>query len=154
MRLNSQENASLCSDSPCIIDAPSLIAYLEGTPKGQVIQRILEQTHSCGAKIKITALDMILVYLKGISEHPDSFAELLALLDQLPIQVEPVTQEGALEAAKLMAEHPGLEPGAGLSVYLAKTVDGTLITADRSVHERKLLPPDRIVYVGDDGGHG
>lgn len=147
-------HTSLCNDAPCIIDASSLIAYLEGKPKGVVIQRIMEQSHSCGAKIKITALDMFLVYLKGITDHPDSFTELMALLDQLPIQVEPVTKESALEAARLMAEHQGLEPNTGISSYLTKTMDGTLITADPVVHNQKILPGGQIVYVGDDTGAG
>ncbi|HHT85244.1 MAG: PIN domain-containing protein [Bacillota bacterium] len=156
MKLSSQDNASLCSDSPCIIDAPALITYLEGTPKGQVIQRIMEQTHTRGARIRITALDMAQVYLKGITEHPDSFAELLALLDQLPIQVEAVTRETALEAAKLLAGHQGLELGAALSVYLARTSDGTLITSNPAVRQNDLLPTGRIVYVGvgDNAGSG
>lgn len=141
---------SLCDDSPCIIDASSLITYLEGKPKGSVIQRILEQAHSCGSKIRVTALDMLMVYLKGITDHPDSFADLLALLDQLPFDVQPVTAEIALETAKLMTEHQGLQPNSGISAYLAKSLGGTLITADPVICNAKVLPDSLIVYVGDD----
>jgi hypothetical protein len=78
------------------------------------------------------------------------------LLDQLPIQVEAVTRETALEAAKLLAGHQGLELGAALSVYLARTSDGTLITSNPAVRQNDLLPTGRIVYVGvgDNAGSG
>ena len=151
MKPASHDSPSVCGDSACIIDAPALMAYLEGTPKGQVVQRLLEQAHASGAKVSITALDMVHVYHKGLAQHPDCFAELLALLDQLPLQVEPVTQEGALEAARLMSEHQGLEPGTSLCVYLAKVSGRTLITADPSVDNLGLLPSGQIVYVGNGG---
>ncbi|MGI6620683.1 MAG: PIN domain-containing protein [Bacillota bacterium] len=145
-----QDRASLCSDSPCIIDAPALIAYLQGTSKGEVVQRLMEHAHTCGAKMKTTALDMIAVFLKGMTEHGDSFPELLALLDQLPVRMEPITEEAALEAARIMAEYRGLGVGAGLCIYLARTEGGTLITGDAAVYHSSLLPKDRMVYAGND----
>ncbi len=147
-------NTPLSDDSPCIIDASSLITYLEGKPKGAVIQRILEQARSCGSKMRVTALDILTIYLKGITEQPDSFADLLALLDQLPIDVQPVSKEIALQTAKLMAEHQGLQLNSGISAYLAKSLGGTLITADPAICNMKILPEGLVVYVGDDASTG
>ncbi|HHY16839.1 MAG TPA: type II toxin-antitoxin system VapC family toxin [Firmicutes bacterium] len=147
---NGKDNTSWCDDSPCIMDASALITYFEGKPRGAVIQRILEQSQSCGSKIRISALDMLMVYLKGITDHPDSFADFLALLEQIPIHVEPVTAECALETAKLMAKHQGLEPNGGISTYFAERLGGTMITADPVICKAKILPGQAIVYVGDD----
>ncbi len=147
---NTEDKPILCDDSPCILDASALIAYLEGKPKGAVIQRILEQCHSCGSKITVSALDMLMIYLKGITDYPDAFVELVALLDQLPIQVEAVTKQCALETAKAMLDHQGIQLNTGISLYFAQSMDGTLVTADPVVHNQEILPASKIVYVGDD----
>ena len=51
------------------------------------MQRLMEHAHTCGAKMKTTALDMIAVFLKGMTEH-GFFPELLALLN-FPVRMEP-----------------------------------------------------------------
>jgi hypothetical protein len=49
-----------------------------------------------------------------------------------------------------MTEHQGLQPNSGISAYLAKSMGGTLITADPVICNMKVLPDGLIVYVGDD----
>lgn len=154
MKAVSNNNSPSCGDAPCVIDAPALIAYLEGTPQGKVVQRIMEQAHTCGTKITVPAVDMFNVYLKGLTEHPDSFPELLALLDQLPVQVAPISREDVLEAAKLAAQHQELDLAASLCIHFATDIGATLITSNPSVPKANLIPKTQLVYLGGDPQDG
>lgn len=148
--MKTTEGSPSDSDSPCVLDSSSLVAYLEGKPQGSVIQRILWQARDCKSKVFISAMDMLTVYLKGITDHPESFADLLALLDQLPIHVEPVTARAALEAAKLIAANPDIKPSAAVSADLVKSVGGTLVSSEQAISSSNLLPKDSLLYIGDE----
>ncbi len=135
---------------PCIMDSSALIAYLEGRPKGKIVQRIMEQTLNSGGLVRITAFDMLLVYAYGVKDHMSSFPELLALLEQLPLRIENVTKQMAFDASKLLTEHKSLGPRMAISLGLAKTLEGLFITAEPNFDREGLLSPPKVIYVGEE----
>lgn len=121
-------------DTGFVLDASAILTYLRGQSGGNVVERILRQCHDCQSKATICALDVLSLYSKIVRENPSLLDDLISLVDQLPLAIEPLTHEGAIEAARILISHPELEPNQALSVALCKSLNATLVTCDNDLN--------------------
>ncbi|HHY44465.1 MAG TPA: hypothetical protein GX512_01970 [Firmicutes bacterium] len=126
-----------------VMDASALLAFLEGAPGGALVQRVLKQCADCGTQVEITGDGLLEVYAAAVSGMASSLEELASLIDQLPVSIEPLTQDLAMLSARVLAGCPGLRKAASSAVVLARERGATLVTADPL--QASLVP---CLYVG------
>ncbi|HHY75697.1 MAG TPA: type II toxin-antitoxin system VapC family toxin [Firmicutes bacterium] len=134
-----------------VMDSTALLAFLRGEPGGRLVQRVLRQCEECGTQVEITADCLLEVYASGISGESASLEELASLIDQLPLAVAPLTQDLAIQSARILASSPGMRPAGASSVALSREAGTTLVTADPLL--ASMVPS---LYVGprQDEGNG
>lgn len=112
------------------MDSSALLAFLEGESGGALVQRVLKQCEECGTQVEITGDGLLEVYAASATRAASSLEELASLIDQLPVSVEPLTQDLAMLAARVLAECPDLRAQASSAVVLSRQRGATLLTAD------------------------
>lgn len=130
-------------DTAFVIDSGSLLAYLRDDAGGALVQRVFRQCVDCEAAVEIASVDLLEAYSAAASEAPASLEELVSLVDQLPIRVEPADRDSVIAAAQLLVEHPDLKPSQAAALLLARERGATLVTADLTM--ARLSPS---LYVG------
>lgn len=145
-------------EPPCevgfILDAGALLAYLKGDEGGALVQRILEQCKDCSTKAGIAASDLLEVLAVSAREAPSLVEDVISLVDQLPLDIRPVTRDVAAAAAAYTSSKPELKPDQALGLSLAAQVQAsggqkpTLVTTDPGLADM----PD-CLYVGPRGGN-
>lgn len=136
-------------DTAFVMDSSALLAFLNGEPGGALVQRVLKQCLECGTQVDMTSLDLLEAYAAAISASASSLEELTSLIDQLPVSVEPLTQDLAMLSARIIEERPGLKPPASPAVVLSRKKGATLLTADPI--QASLAPS---LYVGPGPNEG
>ncbi len=130
------------------IDAAALLSYLHGDEGGAVVQRVLRQCKDCETRMVIPASHLLEAYAAAAREAPAVLDDLISLLDQLPIDVCPLTEEAAEAVAKMVASCPDLRPGLAVALALCSGNGATLVTADPDAAGRH-----GCLYVGPGRGN-
>ncbi len=125
---------SLDWEGTFVMDASSLLVYLRGEPGCSIVQKVLGQSAECQDKIRITSVALLKVYGDSALENREQLDEVIALVEQLPFEVVPLTGNSAADAARTNVGDTPLEPDASTTYQLLKDTTGaTLITADEAL---------------------
>jgi predicted nucleic acid-binding protein len=117
-----------------VLDSFALIAWLRDEPGANTIQGFLERAAESRAKILVSWMNIAEVYYitkrRSIETDPQLAADkVVELLEQLPIQIEPVFKREAVAAARLKSDYV-LSLADAFAAALAKTYDARLVTGD------------------------
>ena len=118
-----------------VVDSSSLLAYLRGQPGGELVQRVFAQCAECGYRVKTTALALLQTYESAAAENEPMIDEVISLVEQLPLEVVPLTGEGAAQSARASLSLDHRSPAQISVVDLARSVDAALVTADNVMAE-------------------
>lgn len=105
-------------------------------------------------KAGIAASDLLEALAVSARDAPSMVEDLVSLVDQLPLDIRPVTRDTAAAAAGLTSANPGLKPAQALGLSLAAMGEArggqkaTLVTTDPELSGF----PD-CLYVGPRGGN-
>ncbi len=119
-----------------------MLAYLRGDEGGAVVQRVLQQCKDCETRAAIAAPALLDVFAAAARDTPAGFEDLVALVDQLPLETRPVTADIARAVVDFVAAHPGLT-GSQATVLVLASGGTTLVTGDPALAKR-----DSVLYVG------
>lgn len=108
-----------------VIDASALLAYLQGEPGSDVVERHLERGAACSAINWAETAQKI-----RAAERDWSLAR--ALLLSFGIDIEPVTADDAERAAARWRRGEGLSMADRLCLTLGDRLGATVVTADRN----------------------
>ncbi len=106
-----------------VLDASALLAFVQGEPGAEVVEAEIEDA-------VIGAANWSEVVQKVLSRGGD-LAILKALLQSYRVQIVPVSQEDAEEAALIWSPSGGLSLGDRLCMALADRLQQPILTADR-----------------------
>ncbi|MGI6632781.1 MAG: hypothetical protein ACOX5M_06975 [Bacillota bacterium] len=120
-------------DTAFVMDSGSLLAYLRNDAGGALVQRVLRQCSDCETQVEIAAPVLLEAYSTAAAESPLSLEELVSIVDQLPIHVEPATHDRVIGVAQVIVEHPELSPVQAATLHLALDKGATLLTTDRTL---------------------
>ena len=115
-----------------VVDSSSLLAYLRGQPGGDLVQRVFSQCADCGRKVRTTALALLQTYETAAAENEAVLDDVISLVERLPLQVDPLTGEGAAQSARNALPNHGGNAVQSSIVELARSIDATLVTADKT----------------------
>jgi predicted nucleic acid-binding protein len=113
-----------------ILDSFALLTYLDGVGGSERVQEVLEDASQghCRAVISLVNLGEVMF----ITEREVGLIQaqsVLAVIDQLPIEILPVTQESVLAAAHIKANFKLSYAGA-FAAAAAQDLSGILLTGD------------------------
>jgi ribonuclease VapC len=130
-----------------ILDSYALLAYLGGEAGGERVREILERA-SGGTDHALLSLINLgeVVYITERERGLARAQEVLALIEQLPIEILPVGRQTVLEAAHIKALHPVAYADA-FAIAATQEHEGTLITGDPEFKAVADLVP--IEWIGD-----
>lgn len=115
-----------------VVDASALLAFLQGEPGSEEVERALESGTVCGAANWSEVAQ--LVQTRG---QPWDLAR--ALLLSFDLVIEPVTAWDAEQAAVLWVRGSGLSLGDRLCLALGMRLDLEILTADRAWQGRQRV---------------
>lgn len=120
------------SDSPTvfILDSFALLAYFGGET-GEVRVREILYDASLGEKRTLMSLINLgeVVYITERERGMTKAQEVLAMVEQLPIEILPVVRQTVLAAAHIKAVYP-IAYADAFAIVAAHEQEGTLITGD------------------------
>jgi predicted nucleic acid-binding protein len=114
-----------------VLDSFALLSYLQGEAGMGRVQSLLQEANKdrCHVFMCIINLGEVLYIVereKGLAKAH----EILAAIQQLPIEVFPAEAQTVLDAAHIKANH-ALSYADAFAVICAQTVKGTVLTGDR-----------------------
>jgi ribonuclease VapC len=117
-----------------VLDSFALIAWLRDEPGANTVQDFLERAAENRAKILVSWMNIAEVYYitkrRSIEPDPQLAADkVVELLEQLPIQIEPISKREAVAAARLKSDHV-MSLADAFAAALAKTYNARLVTGD------------------------
>ena len=107
-----------------VVDASALLAFLQGEPGADVVERVLEAGAVCGAANWSEVA-------QKIHAHGRDWELARALLQSYDIEVEPVTLDDAEAAARAWKRDEGRSLADRLCLALGDRLDTDVYTADR-----------------------
>lgn len=118
-----------------ILDSFAFLAYLQGEPAGQSVQKVLQEAgqNKCRLYISIINVGEILYNVertKGLASAQDT----LLLLQDLPIEILPADNATVLAAAHIKANH-AISYADAFVVVAAQRINGTIMTGDPEFEE-------------------
>lgn len=116
-----------------VIDAGILIGFLDGDDSHHDASRqSLDECLSRNDRIVLPASAFAEALVGPSRSGERAVAMVRALIERLPIEVAPLDEAVAVEAAAIRAEHPGIKLPDALVVATAKVLDAErLVTTDR-----------------------
>jgi hypothetical protein len=137
------------SERAFVLDTSALLSYLRGDRGGALVQRVLQQCRDCETRMAISASHLLEAYETAARDAPDLLDDLISLVDQLPLDVCPLTEETVEAVAHMVASSPDLKPELGAALALSSENGATLVTADPDMAGRP-----GCLYVGSGSGPG
>ncbi len=116
--------------SAYVLDSFAVLAYLEGETGGQPVKELMHRAQSglCSLYLSLINLGEVLY----ITEREQSLVQaqrVLAAIDQLPLQIVPVSRAAVLEAAHIKARYP-ISYADAFAVVTAQDHRCVLLTGD------------------------
>ncbi len=128
-----------------VLDASALLIYLDGSHGCEVVTRAMETASERGEHVLMSAVNWGEVCYILIRRFGQVKAEqIIAVIDTLPIEIDPAGRETARQAAIYKAQHK-LPYADSFAAALAKIRRAELLTADKEFHavEKEI----RILWV-------
>lgn len=130
-----------------VLDSYALLAYFAGEDGAEAVRSILEAASRDEYRVIMSMIN--LGEIAYITERERGLAraqEVLAVIDQLPVQIVQADRQSVLAAAHVKAEHPVAYADA-FAIAAAQANDGVLVTGDpefEAVEDRV-----RILWIGE-----
>ena len=117
-------------DETCVLDSFAVLALLGGEPGGEEVARLLQQAQEGEVHLLMTWVNVgEVAYIVERRWGKEQLRQMLAVLEETPLEIVPVGQELALAAAHVKAEHP-LAYADAFAAALAAKMGATLVTGD------------------------
>jgi predicted nucleic acid-binding protein len=130
-----------------VLDSYALLAYLGGEAGGERVGEVLQRASGGTDRALLSLINLgEVVYITERERGLARAQEVLALIEQLPIEILPVDRQTVLEAAHIKALHPVAYADA-FAIAAAQEHGGTLITGDPEFKAVEDLVP--IEWIGD-----
>jgi ribonuclease VapC len=118
------------STADFILDSYALLAYLGGEPGEARVKEILHDASLDEIRVLMSLINLgEVVYITERERGMAKAQEVLAMVEQLPIEVLPVDRQTVLAAAHVKANHPVAYADA-FAIEAAQKLEGSLITGD------------------------
>jgi len=132
------EGNSLEATGEYVLDANALLAYLGDEPGSERINELLEMAAEGRNTLLMCVVNLgEVMYIEERERGPDHAREVLAGIDELPIDIVEVDRPLTLKAAHLKAVCP-IAYADCFAAALAQTTNATLVTGDPEF--KKLMP--------------
>lgn len=113
-----------------ILDSFAVLALLEGESSAAHVQVILKTAEQRTARVYLSLINLgEVLYITERERGLILSQKTLAAIEQLPLEILPVTRERVLAAAHLKAQFP-ISYADAFAVAAAQELQGTLITGD------------------------
>ena len=113
-----------------ILDSYALLSYLGGEPGEGRVKEILHDASLGEIRALMSLINLgEVVYITERERGMAKAQEVLAMVEQLPIEVLPVERQTVLAAAHIKAKHPVAYADA-FAIAAAQELKGSLITGD------------------------
>ncbi len=113
-----------------ILDSFAVLAYLGDEPGRKQVQTVLEQAEIGQCRVVFSLINLgEAVYIVERERGLGKAQEALGVIDQLPIEILPVTRQGVLTAAHIKANFP-LAYADAFVVAAALELGGVILTGD------------------------
>ncbi len=113
-----------------VLDSFALLAYFGQEQGADVVAALLERARRQAIKVFLSLINLGEVYYIAQRERGrDKALEMLALLDELPIQQEPVDRALVLTAASIKADH-AISYADAFATGLAQRLGAPVVTGD------------------------
>jgi ribonuclease VapC len=130
------------ADTPVyILDSFALLAYFQGEKGLSRVKMVLQQADrsACRACISLINLGEV-AYITEREQGLSQAQAILAVVDELTIQVLPATRQAVLDAAHIKANYP-LAYADAFAVVAAQAEKGVLLTGDPEMEAVEGLVP-------------
>ncbi len=118
------------NQSAFVLDSFALLAYLEGEPGMPRVRALLTKAKADEIKVFVSLINLgEVVYIVERERSLTEAQRVLAVIEQLPITVEPVTRATVLAAAHIKAHYPVAYADA-FAIVTAQDQQGILVTGD------------------------
>jgi ribonuclease VapC len=113
-----------------VLDSYALLAYLEGEPGMPRVREILDHSAEghCVACLSLINLGEVL-YITERESDVTKAQEVLAAVEQLPIEILPASRDAVLAAAHIKARSP-VSYADAFAIAAAEERGGTILTGD------------------------
>lgn len=113
-----------------VLDSFALLAYLGGEAGEGRVKEILHETSRGNSRTLMSLINMgEVVYITERERGLAKTQEILAIIEQLPIEILPVDRQVVLGAAHVKAQYPVAYADA-FAITAAQANDGVLVTGD------------------------
>jgi predicted nucleic acid-binding protein len=114
-----------------VLDSFALLSYLQGEAGMERIQSLLQEANKDRCHIFLCVINLgEVLYLVERERGMVKAHEILAAIQQLPIEIFPAETQTVLDAAHIKANHI-LSYADAFAVSCAQAVEGTVLTRDR-----------------------
>lgn len=113
-----------------VLDSFALLSYLQGEPHGEVVRDLLEQAKAGERQLFCCWVNLTEVYYTIARRLGNSrAAEVLLLLEELPLQFLPADRAISLQAAEIKRQFP-LALGDAFAAGAARHLEADVVTGD------------------------
>lgn len=113
-----------------VLDSFALLAYLGGEVGEERVKEILQEASLGNDRVLMSLINLgEVVYITERERGLAKTKEVLAIVEQLPIEILPVDRQTVLEAAHIKAHYP-IAYADAFAVTAAQTNNGMLVTGD------------------------
>lgn len=113
-----------------VLDSFALLAYLGGEVGEERVKEILQEASLGNDRVLMSLINLgEVVYITERERGLAKTQEVLAIVEQLPIEILPVDRQTVLEAAHIKAHYP-IAYADAFAVTAAQTNNGMLVTGD------------------------
>jgi ribonuclease VapC len=114
-----------------VLDSFALLSYLQGEAGRERVQSLLQEANRDRCHIFMCVINVgEVLYIVEREKGLAKAHEILAAIQQLPIEILPAETQTVLDAAHIKANH-ALSYADAFAVICAQTVKGTVLTGDR-----------------------
>jgi ribonuclease VapC len=127
-----------------VLDSFAVLAYLEGEAGMSRVREVLNQAEAAAYTIYLSLINLgEVLYITERENGPVEARRVLAAIDQLPVQIVPVSRDTVLAVAHVKERYP-ISYADAFAVVTALDYKGILITGDP---EFESVANDEIVSI-------
>jgi predicted nucleic acid-binding protein len=124
-----------------VLDSFAILAYLGGEAGMKRVKQLLQTAEGGACQLVLPLINLgEVVYITERQRGLPRAQAVLAMLEQLPLEVLPASREAVLAAAHVKANH-ALSYADAFAVAAAQTLGGTILTGDTEFHAVETLVP-------------
>lgn len=124
-----------------VLDSFAILAYLADEAGMKRVRQLLQTAERGACQLYLPLINLgEVVYITERERGLPQAQAVLAMVEQLPLEVLPASREAVLAAAHVKANH-ALSYADAFAVAAAQTLGGTILTGDTEFHAVETLPP-------------